>query len=318
MGKLSLRPATLDDAAFAADVHTAVRPSSPADPVLLRHYWAHSGANVVAERFIAERAGRAVGFAWFDHGRWELVPERVGNIGGELQPAERTPERLEALIAAMENRAREGGARILRGRANEDDPTYAEVLVARGYSEDRRSRRWELDLVAERERIERMTQDSRARMRDEAVRILTLAEETDPKKYERIWRMSEEAADDVPTTYARTPETLADFMDWFRSPDICADRFWIAKEGDEIVGVSVLGYPPVRGVVGTHWTATARVVRGRGIARALKCETVTQAAALGVTRVRTGNDAANAPILHINEVMGYRRIPGAIHFSKQA
>ena len=39
--------------------------------------------------------------------------------------------------------------------------------------------------------------------------------------------------------------------------------------------------------------------------------------ALGVAHVRTGNDGANAPILHINETMGYRPIPGAIHFLKQ-
>jgi GNAT superfamily N-acetyltransferase len=81
--------------------------------------------------------------------------------------------------------------------------------------------------------------------------------------------------------------------------------------------VSVLAYPPVRGIVGTNWTATARSVRGRGVARALKCETVAQAIALGVDRVRTGNDAANDPILHINETMGYRPIAGGISFLKR-
>jgi GNAT superfamily N-acetyltransferase len=67
-------------------------------------------------------------------------------------------------------------------------------------------------------------------------------------------------------------------------------------------------------VVGTEWTATARSARGRGIARALKCETLAQAIALGVDRVRTGNDAANDPILHLNETMGYHLIPGGIHY----
>jgi GNAT superfamily N-acetyltransferase len=94
------------------------------------------------------------------------------------------------------------------------------------------------------------------------------------------------------------------------------DRFWIAREGDEIVGVSVLAYPPVRGVVGTAWTATARRVRGRGIARALKCETLLQAIALGVDRVQTGNDGANGPILHINASMGYRPWVSGINFLK--
>ena len=103
-------------------------------------------------------------------------------------------------------------------------------------------------------------------------------------------------------------------MRWVKAPGIHRDRFWIARLGDEVVGVSVLEYPPVRGIVSTDWTATARFARGRGIARALKCETVAQAIALGVDRVRTGNDAANEPILHINETMGYHLVPGAINY----
>ena len=47
-----------------------------------------------------------------------------------------------------------------------------------------------------------------------------------------------------------------------------------------------------------------------GVARALKLETVMQAIALGTAHVRTENDGENAPILHLNEEMGYVRIPG--------
>ena len=43
---------------------------------------------------------------------------------------------------------------------------------------------------------------------------------------------------------------------------------------------------------------------------------VAQAIALRVDRVRTGNDAANDPILHINETMGYREIAGQVQFLK--
>src|SRR5437763_10885086 len=112
----------------------------------------------------------------------------------------------------------------------------------------------------------------------------------------------------------RIPEAMESYVRWTRAPEIHSDRFWIARVDEEVVGVSVLGYPPVRGVVGTEWTATARSVRGRGVARALKCETIAQAIALGVDRVRTGNDAANAPILHINETMGYELIARASHY----
>lgn len=59
------------------------------------------------------------------------------------------------------------------------------------------------------------------------------------------------------------------------------DPTWVARLGEEIAGVSRLSYPPRRGAVMTDWTGTSR-------------------------RVRTDNDFRNAPILHLNESMGYR------------
>ena len=155
-------------------------------------------------------------------------------------------------------------------------------------------------------------------MRAEGVELLTLADDHDPDVVKKVWLLSEEAGDDVPTTMPRIPEAMESYVRWTHAPEIHRDRFWIARVHDQVVGVSVLGYPPVRGVVGTEWTATARSVRGRGIARALKCETLAQAIALGVDRVRTGNDEANVPILHINETMGYRLGPSTIGYLRPA
>ena len=312
--ELTLRPATPDDAAFAADVMTEVRPSSPMDPAILRYWWAQPDEHFDLARFVVSRHGRDVGYADASHAKWHINLERYGAVGGDLLLSARSREALDALLAMVEERAVADGARILRNRANEDDPLRNEVILARGYTEDRRSRRWELDLVANRERLLAMVAESRRRMRDEGVRLLTLADDTDPDVMEKIWRLSEEASDDVPTTVPRTPEGIESYMRWAKGPGIHPDRFWLARFGDDVIGISVLEYPPIRGVVSTDWTATARSVRGRGVARAVKCETLAQAMSLGVPRVQTGNDAANAPILHINETMGYRPIPGGIGY----
>lgn len=317
-GDLVLRPATLDDAAFVTDVATALHPKRPRDPVVARYWWAVGSTNWSVERFVVEYLGRAIGYAVMERPRWELDPNRRAEVGGDLLPDARSAERLDAILDAMEERAGAAGAAVLRAWADEDDPLRAEAILRRGYHEDRRGRRWELDLAANRERLAAMTEASRARIRAEGIHLLTLAEDPDPQRYERTWRMSEEATQDIPTTLPHIEESLEDYLRWFHSPDIREDRFWIAELDDDIVGCSVLAYPPVRGVVGTSWTATARAVRGRGVARALKCETVMQAIALGVTRVRTGNDAENDPILHINATMGYRPIPGGINFLKSA
>ena len=198
----------------------------------------------------------------------------------------------------------------------EDDALRVGMLEKRGYREERRERFWELDLVEGRERITKMAAESRARMKKEGVRVLTLAEDTDPKKFEKLKRMSDEAEADVPTTVPHVTAEMAEFMKWFEMPGLRQDRSWIARDGDDIVGISRLSYPPVRGVVATDWTAMARKARGRGIARALKCETLMQAIGLGIDRVRTDNDSTNAPILHINETMGYKRRHDAVQFLK--
>ncbi|HJW48798.1 MAG TPA: GNAT family N-acetyltransferase, partial [Candidatus Limnocylindria bacterium] len=231
-------------------------------------------------------------------------------------PAHRERATLDAMLAEMERRLLADGARRVAVRANEDDEVRLAAIAGRGFREDRRGKRWLLDLAENRERIAAMADQCRQRARAEGVRLLTLDHDDDPEKYRKLWRMNEEATRDVPTTLPNVEESFEDTMRWLRSPSMREDRFWIAREGDEIVGASVLGYPPVRGIVGTEWTATARSVRGRGIARALKCETLMQAIALGVDRVRTGNDGANDPILHINATMGYQPWVGNINFLK--
>lgn len=315
-GALEYRPASAADAAFCADVLTAVRPAAPVDPLVTRYEWEHPPDAWLAQHFIVMEGSAPIGFAYFEHPRWDRTEKRFGSVGAELLPDHRDATRLSAMLDDMELRLQADGARTIAARSPEDDAMRIDVILGRGYREDRRHRRWELDLGANRDRILQMTADARGRMREQGVLLLTLAEDRDPEKERKIWRLSIEADRDVPTTLPIPEDTLDDYLRWFEAPEIRKERFWLAREGDDIVGLSVLSYPPVRGIVTTAFTATARTVRGRGIARAVKCETLVQAIALGVDRVRTGNDAANDPILHINESMGYQAIAGGINFLK--
>lgn len=53
-------------------------------------------------------------------------------------------------------------------------------------------------------------------------------------------------------------------------------------------------------------------MRGKGLAMALKLETVRYAQRLGVDHIKTWNDQKNRPMLAINEVMGFARQPAWI------
>jgi GNAT superfamily N-acetyltransferase len=303
---------------FWADVYTAARPVRPVDPLVTRYVWEHPARLWHIARYVVLRAGEPIGVASWERPDWDRAEKRFGLIEGELLPEDRDAATLAEILGRMEREVIAEGAAVVCGGANEDDAVRMAVLRSLGYREDRKSRRWELDLIEGRSRILAMTEASRAKMHEQGVRLLTLDEDADPDAVRKIWRLSEDAAHDIPNTLGNVDESLEDYVEWFESPDMRRDRVWLARVGEDIVGISVLGYPPVRGFVGTAWTATARSVRGRGVARALKCETLAQAIALGVDRVRTGNDAQNDPILHINASMAYKPITGRMDFLKDA
>jgi GNAT superfamily N-acetyltransferase len=163
-----------------------------------------------------------------------------------------------------------------------------------------------------------MAERSRARMREQGILVYTLNREHDPQAMRKLYDTTVEAGRDVPTTVPFVPEPFEDFVNWMtRAPGIHLKRIWVARLGEDLLGLSLLFYPPVRGAVETSWTGTARSIRGRGVARALKLETVVQAMSLGVKRVETDNDSANAPILHLNAEMGYHQIPGVWSYLKR-
>jgi len=167
----------------------------------------------------------------------------------------------------------------------------------------------ELDLVANRDRILGMREEARRNMRERGVEIRPLSEDTDPDRVQKLYEMWIESEQDIPTTVPWRLLTIDEWKRfWFENPAIGEERLWIARQGSAIVGASVLDCPVVRGVPWTAYTGTARAVRGRGIARALKYESIGQAIEAGFTRVRTNNDADNPPILRVNEEMGYRLV----------
>lgn len=316
-GGLTFRPATLADLPWTVRFQTSREPGEPANEEQMRHRWQSTDPERVDDRWIIEEAGEQIGCAYFGHPDWAKLPARGARLLAWFAGDGKRPERLGRAFDLLEPYAIKDGTRILMAGSREGfDDEYA-ALVARGYKEERRSKSWELDLAANREKLTAMTSAARERMAGEGIEITTIDRIADPDKWRKLHEMCEASIQDIPTTVPHAPESLESFMKWLSSPGLHADRLWVAREGQAIVGMSVLEYPPGVGNVWTDYTGTSRSVRGRGVARALKCETVTQAIALGVKHVRTKNDGENAPILHLNEEMGYTRIPGHIQLHKQ-
>ena len=315
---LDLHPATLDDAAMVADLEATRDPKDPRDPQMLRFWWSIASVDEENVRLMARRGGSAVAFVGASHRRWDSTEHRFGSIRPILDSESWTEAAYSHLVSTGEAWLRSEGSTTAVARVGDIYEREVALLAGLGYREMRRHRLSELDLVAGREHLLADAVRHREHVTGQGVQLITLDRDTDPDHFTKLYDLMTEADEDIPTTvpWHRIPFDLWKSIN-FKNPGIRLDRFWIAREGDAIVGLSMLQFPPVRGVPWTALTGTSRAVRGRGIARALKYETVAQAINLGSKLVRTGNDGANAPILHLNKEMGYRLFREVIELHRE-
>lgn len=303
------RPFTLDDARLVADLETARNPDEPRDAPTVAYWWTHPPEGERCMRLVSERDGIINVLLEAGHEAWPEGQRRFGWVGMTVHPDDWTERLYRDGFARAESWQRSEDAEVAVTTLREDFERERAVLAALGYREVRRERFWELDLLSRRDELLAGAEKTRAEMRRQGVTLTTLDRDGSAETVRKVYELDISTTQDVPTT---VPFHVPNFEEWqrdyFENPGIRMDRFWIARVGDEVAGMSLIEFPPERGVPSTEFTGTSAKFRGRGIARALKYETVAQAIAIGATRIRTDNDSANAPILHINADMGYEPI----------
>ena len=317
MAVIHYRRATNEDAALASDLMNAAYPEVMRDPVMTRFRWEHPRKGYEAGRFIAERAGEPIAFLSWLHGPWARLPERHCEVEVSLDRAQLELGLLVELWKWIEGEAVAQGSALLLAYCAEDEPEMLEALAALGYRRERAEKVWELDLKVHGPRLVSEAKEALGVMDESGIRMLTVAEWGDGDKFRKLYELNERTVQDVPHTLPILTETFEDFERRMHAPDRRDDRWWIAVDGDRPVAMTYLKFPPVRGMVWTGFTCSAREYRGRGIARAVKLQSLAQAIELGVPKVETDNDAENAAMLHINEKLGYVRRPGWVEHHKR-
>ncbi|HVG00399.1 MAG TPA: GNAT family N-acetyltransferase, partial [Chloroflexia bacterium] len=90
----------------------------------------------------------------------------------------------------------------------------------------------------------------------------------------------------------------------------------IAADGDRWVGMSAVGYFPEADSMRVMITGVESAYRGRKIGMVLKLLTHRCARQRGVNYLYTGNDSHNAPMLAVNEKLGYMKLRGTYYLTK--
>jgi GNAT superfamily N-acetyltransferase len=296
---------------------TRAYPPLPQDPVMTRFRWEHPRIDYAYGRFFAERDARPIAYLGWVHGPWEKVTDRHCEVEVWLDKAALDRELLVEIWTWIGDQAVAQESGLLLAYCAEDEPEMLDSLAELGYERARAEKVWELDLKQHGPRLIEEAVAARTRMEGQGIRLLTLADWADSAKFHRLHELDARTVQDIPHTLTIVPEAFEDFDRRAHAPDRRHDRWWVACDGDVPAAMSYLKFPPVRGTVWTGYTCTHPDYRGRGIARAVKLQSLAQAAQLGVPIVCTDNDAENAPMLHINETLGYVRRPGFVEHHKR-
>src|SRR5207237_198792 len=107
------------------------------------------------------------------HGPWNGGAARHAAVFGDLLPERKNAELLKPVYEFADGRARASGAEVTRTYIFESDQVAQAVTTELGFSPDRRERYWELDLKANASRLGDLAGQSRARMREQGLKLLT-------------------------------------------------------------------------------------------------------------------------------------------------
>jgi GNAT superfamily N-acetyltransferase len=123
-----------------------------------------------------------------------------------------------------------------------------------------------------------------------------------------IYDVAIEAIPDVPSQENwKVPDREQFLESDIRRPD---STIVVALGDGDVVGYAVL---TVHEGIGTHaMTGVRRAWRGRGVARALKVAQIAWAKEQGLAQLSATNEQRNAPMIRVNESLGYRPVPGRV------
>lgn len=263
--------------------------------------------------------GQIVGWGQVQHMRWQFHPDKYG-LDLDVHPAHQRRGIGTALFQALLAPLRERGAACVRTAVKESRGKGIDFVTHRDFVEIQRY--WESRLdVAGFDFVAFSTAENRAA--EQGIRITTLAAALaahgeDEAMLRGVYEMDQAAFVDVPFPDPPTPAPYDEWrMDVLKSPNSLHDAFFLALDGERYVGISnMFKNPEYPDVLHQGFTGVIPAYRGKGVAMALKMQTVKYARDHHYREIRTGNNTRNRPMLRINEAMGFVKQPVWVEYEK--
>ena len=311
---LVIRPFNWSDADYGAliGIHNAVFPDELDLPELLKHRDNSRDQSYMLERVILEVDGRPVGSSSFGESSWTPMPGKFW-IYVQVHPDHQCRGYGKAIYDHVVGVLSEKEPTIFDSWTREDKTDAVTFLTKRGYEQVMRGQNSRLTLA---EFDASKFADVVERVKESGVRIVPLAElrETDPEWRKKLYELDWLLSLDVPEVdEPRKREFEVYCRQTFDKPTFFPEGFFVALDGDEYVGVSMLELnlaDPTK--LQTDLTGVIRNHRRKGIATALKVHALSKAQTTEAEHLDTDNEEKN-PMYTLNVKLGFKPIAGWLH-----
>lgn len=312
---MTIRPFVApDDYEATAELGAVCFPDHERTVEEMRFADAKRDAKLKFGRFVAEEDGRLIGFAEYGNSNWVYHPQkfflmlmvhpdyRQRGIGGALY------DRMEQAMAEYDPIA-------YRTFGNEAHTHTLNFLAKRGFVEEMRTWESRLDVAkCDLTPFEKASEKVAA----QGIVIKTYEDLADyPNRNPVVYDLFNMLMADVPSPEPFTPTEFEEWEKHLDAPGFLPDANWIAFDGDKPIGLTGLSKSLAGKFLETGLTGVLPEYRGRSIASALKYRAVAYARDKGAPYIRTDNAVSNAPMLSINERLGFEKQPAWISFARQ-
>jgi GNAT superfamily N-acetyltransferase len=304
-----IRPFHDRDAAAISDLMRRLVPQFLANREVLLHWIRQAPERSHTRLDVAEEDGGLAGFQWTNFKWWAEDPG-IGTIFLLVRPESRRRGLGARLYDVAERHLLDRGAWKLDAHVTDDDGrTFAE---RRGYRETRRERLSQLEVEqADLSELPALEEAKAA----EGFRVVPLRDLLDRKR--ELHAMFDEAAKDMPSD---DPHGDIPYEEWQRetlgNPLLDADGSMNVVHSDRPVAFAWLLVDREGGRGEHELTGTLRAYRGRALARLAKLAAIRWCRENGIRTLLTGNDSENAPMLAINDRLGYRPTVFHVEFAR--
>lgn len=258
------------------------------------------------QEWVAESGGQVVGTARLWQAPWMFHPDRY-HLEVAVLPESRGQGIGGALFGAAQKQWQERGAREVLAGAKETETRALGMLKRRGFREVMRF----FDNVLRLEGFDPAQWEAEMRL-PEGVRAMTLADLMTEVGEEAAWRAYYdcyvEVRLDVPRTAPASPVSFEEFLKYRTQPKFFREGIWLAVTGAGAVAAMTELQRDFTDSerLNVGLTGTWRAYRRQGLGLAVKLAGIHATLARGVERIQTGNATSNAPMLALNEALGFR------------